>query len=240
MSICLLKNENILKILDYLQQKYNFNPKYISLDFDRGPYTAFRYKYPNSKIVPCFFHFIQRLIIHLPELKSKENPFYMEAKDLLANIKLLCFINTDQIEEFYTNIKKKYKKNFKNFLRYFDDTYMYRGLFSDKCWNYYNITSYSNNNELFFFTNNICESKNRALNNRVIGFCKSYFSFSHAILDLIHFFDNKNKYEERYVSITRSLDYYVKKSKNIKLITNEDLTTIKEEYDKFRSKNKLP
>ena len=57
---------------------------------------------------------------------------------------------------------------------------------------------------------------------------------------LIKFFDNKRTYEERYLSITRSLDYYVKKSKDIKLITNADLITIKEEYLKFRIKNKLP
>ena len=106
---------------------------------------------------------------------------------------------------------------------------------------YYIITSNSNNNELFFLPR-ISESINRTLNNREIGLYKSYFIFSNEILELIKLPDNKNIYEERNLSIIRSLDYYIKKNKGIKvinLIINEDLITIKEEYLKFRIKNNL-
>ena len=61
--IAIIKNKNketILALLDCLYNKYTFNPKLISLDFNRGPYIAFKHKYPNCGISPCFFHMIQR------------------------------------------------------------------------------------------------------------------------------------------------------------------------------------
>ena len=65
--------ETIIKIFDYLNLKYNFQPNIMSMEFDRGPYKAVIHKYPNRKIFPCFFHLIQRYALHLPELKYKKN-----------------------------------------------------------------------------------------------------------------------------------------------------------------------
>lgn len=59
---------------------------------------------------------MQRIYIYLPELKNKSNPNYIIAKDLIANIKLLCFINNDEIDNFFCKIKKNIKKNLINFL----------------------------------------------------------------------------------------------------------------------------
>ena len=67
-TISLIKNENketVTALLDYLHLKYNFQPKKITLDFGRDPISAFKNKYPNCTIVPCFFHFLQRIIKHL-------------------------------------------------------------------------------------------------------------------------------------------------------------------------------
>ena len=59
---------------------------------------------------------MQRIYIYLPELKNKSNPNYIMAKDLIANIKLLCFINNDEIDNFFCKIKKNMKNNLINFL----------------------------------------------------------------------------------------------------------------------------
>ena len=211
--ISIIKNENketILTILDYLSLKYNFNPNIITLDFGRGPYVAFKTKFPNCRIFPCFFHFIQRILLHLKEINSTNKTLKKKAKDLLANIKLLCFINNNEIDSFYDKIYRKYNKTFPKFFKYFNNTYLDKGLFSDRNWNYYNISSLFNNNDLYFFTNNICESNNRTLNLKYIGVCKSYYGFRNAILELINIFKEKKPYEEKYCSITHALDYYGK------------------------------
>lgn len=46
-------------------------------------------------------------------------------------MKLLCFINNENIDDFYLMIKKQYKKNFPKFFIYFENTYLFSRLFSD-------------------------------------------------------------------------------------------------------------
>ena len=59
-------------------------------------------------MVSCFFHFIQRLKLYLPELKSKIKPIKNNAKYLLLNIKLLSFKDIPKVDEFFNKIKNKY------------------------------------------------------------------------------------------------------------------------------------
>ena len=103
-----------------------------------------------------------------------------------------------EIDSFYDKIYRKYNKYFPKFFKYFINTYLDKGLFSDRNWNnYYNISSSFNNNDLYFCTNNICESNNRTLNLKYIGVCKSYYWFGNAILELINEFKEKKPYEEK-------------------------------------------
>ena len=44
---------------------------------------------------------MQRVIFHLPELKSKDIILKREARDLLSNIRLICFINNETLDIFY-------------------------------------------------------------------------------------------------------------------------------------------
>ena len=62
----------------------------------------------------------------------------------------------------------------------------------------------------------MCESNNRTLNMKAIGLCKTFYNFKKAILDLLDYFENKKEYKEKYVSITRALDYYSKNTKSYK------------------------
>ena len=75
LCLALIQNEiseTIEVILNYLLQTYNFLPDNITLDFGRGVYKAFKKVYPNILFVPCFFHYIQKIVSRLPDLKSKD------------------------------------------------------------------------------------------------------------------------------------------------------------------------
>ena len=52
-------------------------------------------------MVPCFFHFTQRLKFHLPKLKSKKKYIKNNAKNILLNMKLLSFIDITKVDEFF-------------------------------------------------------------------------------------------------------------------------------------------
>ena len=95
--------------------------------------------------------------------KKNDENIKILAKDLVANIKLLCFVYTVEKDNFYNKIKKKYIDNFKKIFKYFENAYLYKGIFSDRSSNYYNYSINFDNNYRFFFTNNLCESINRTL-----------------------------------------------------------------------------
>ena len=43
----------------------------MTVDFCKSVYKTIKSNYKNIKMVPCFFHLIQRIILHLPQLKDK-------------------------------------------------------------------------------------------------------------------------------------------------------------------------
>ena len=54
-------------------------------------------------------------------------------------MKLLIFIDTDKINDFFGKIKDKYYNYHKKFLDYFEKQYFKNKPFSDKQWNYSNF-----------------------------------------------------------------------------------------------------
>ena len=107
-NLSLICNENIetfMIILEHLKNRYNFNPKRISLDFSKAQYIAFKRIFKNINILPCFYHFCQSITRKLTELKSDNEVLKEKAKDLFSNIKLLCFIDINIVENFFKEIK---------------------------------------------------------------------------------------------------------------------------------------
>ena len=73
-NISLIKNENIETfkcIINHLKETYNFNPKIMTVDFCKAAYITFKNTYKDIIMVPCFFHLLQRLILHLPQYKDQ-------------------------------------------------------------------------------------------------------------------------------------------------------------------------
>ena len=133
-----------------------------------------------------------------------------KAKILFSNFKLLSFIPYAKIDSFYKLIKNKYNKSYPEFFIYFEKYYLSSKKFSKEIWNYSNIIFNNLNNNIIFFTNNICESFNRTLNKKYIGYCKTMYNFKKNILDIIDIYTMHCEYKEKNISLTRALAYYVK------------------------------
>ena len=114
-----------------------------------------------------------------------------------SNIKLLSFISYAKIDFFYKLIKNKYNKSYFNFFIYFEKYYLSFKKFSKEIWNYNNIIFNNLNNNIIFFTNNICESFNRTLNKKYIGYCKTMYNFKKSILDIIDIYTIHCEYKKK-------------------------------------------
>ena len=106
-NLSMIFNENtetFYTLFDYLKNKYNFKTKYITIDFSVAEYYGFKKVFKDIIIIPCFFHFCQNIVSNLPDLKNKNNTIKNYAKDLLTNLKLLCFIERKKVKNFYEEI----------------------------------------------------------------------------------------------------------------------------------------
>ena len=110
--------------MKYLSNKYNWKPTRISIDYSKSERNAILELFPDIEILPCFFHFMENIVKHLKELRSKNKTIKKLAKDFLSNIKLLCFIPLNKFDSLYELIKTKYRTKFPNFFKYFDKNYI--------------------------------------------------------------------------------------------------------------------
>ena len=125
-NISIIANENketFITLLTHLKTKYNFIPKKFTIDYTKAHLISIKFIYPLCTIIPCFFHFMQNNAKRLPEIRHKNKTIKELAKDLLANIRLLCFIPLNKINSFYNEIKDKFRVKFPKYFIYFDKTY---------------------------------------------------------------------------------------------------------------------
>ena len=91
-----------------------------------------------------------------------------------------------------------------------------------------------------FYTSNICESYNRTLNLRFVAAYKRILNFERLIKEIVEKYENRNIYQEWYISLTRALQFYVNnKTDNIELIDNSDLKEIKNKYLNYLNGNHI-
>ena len=115
----------------------------------------------------CFFHFANAIKNKLKKLQINKNLKEIDILTVEINVKLICFIDIQKVEEykkFLIEHIKKYKK-FKTFIDYLNDNWFNRNV---KYYNYSTIIqNYYNKNELLnklYLTNNIVESIHSKLN----------------------------------------------------------------------------
>ena len=177
-------------------------------------------KFPNANIILCcYYHFINRIKKHISKNFSGNKKNYQNLyDDLLCNMRLISFININQIHNFFLKVKDKYKLNFTKFFDYFEKNYLKKKQFNNMEWNCNYIINHYNNNIIIFFTNNIVESTNRTINVHYGGNVKSFLSFKNFIKELLDIFNKKKAYQENKLSVTRALAFYTNKIKDVNLI----------------------
>ena len=242
-SIVLIKNENIetfTSIFNYLKTNYNFAPISINVDCSIAEIISIKKNFPNTKIILCYYHILKRIIKHIPEIKCKDKLKKKKAMNLLANIKILLYLNKNKVKDFFNMIQKYYEKEFPSFIKYFYYNFFKKYPLNDLCWVYdLNFIFENNNLDNFFLTNNICESTNRLLNMNYKGVCKSIKNFEDAIISLIDIYENKNKYVEGKFNITRAIALYIRTENVNKLIDNDTMETIAKNYYKYLKDNNI-
>ena len=103
---------------------YFFNPKLITVDFGRAGIKTIGNVFPNTRIYPCYFHLVRKMVLHIKNLNSNNNIMKCNAKNLIFNMKLLLFIDNETIDNFFGLIKEKYYNTNKKFFDYFQKYYM--------------------------------------------------------------------------------------------------------------------
>ena len=161
---------------------------------------------------------MNNIIKLIPELRNKNKKIKNLAKDLLSNIKLLCFVNKNNIIPFFQKMKDKYEDDFQNFFKKFEKIYIKSNPYNELYWNYNSAIINNSNNDIMFFTNNFCERYNRTLNLKFISGCKSIYNFERSLKEFITLYNNMPLYQEGNISITRSLQYYAQNNNIIDLI----------------------
>ena len=110
------KYETITSIVDYLKNKYNFNPKNMMSDFRMSQIKAIQKCFPHCNIHGCFFHFSQSIWRNFKKYGLGGKGTYSRNHELLLNLQTLCFIEKEKIDKIYRQIKKNINLiNIKNF-----------------------------------------------------------------------------------------------------------------------------
>ena len=147
-------------------------------------------------------------------------------------MKLLLFIDSDKIEDFFEIIKNKYYEGFKRFIDYFEKTYMHNNPFNDRQWNYSNFLKNEEDTKKYFYTNNVCESLNRTINSFFKYSRKTFYNFESCIKKIIELYDDHNDYIEKNISITRVFAWYCRNYNINDLKKYDDIDEIISTYKK--------
>ena len=179
--LALIYNENretLEEIFNFLKRNYSFNPAVFTVDFGKAGYLAISHAFPSNRIFPCYFHLIRRLVLHIKNLRAKNKLVKRNAKKFLFNMKILLFIDSEKIDNFFNKIKIRFNSHYKKFLEYFEKQYFLSKPFNDKHWNYSNFLKIDEDTQQYFFTNNVCESLNRTINSFNNFSIKNFYNFS--------------------------------------------------------------
>ena len=84
----------------------------MTVDCQKSHIISIHKIYPNFYIIICYFYIIRRLVINLPQIRSKNKESKELAKNFLVNMKLLLFLPQRDIFQFFDLIKNRYYEIF--------------------------------------------------------------------------------------------------------------------------------
>lgn len=240
--------ENFETIFNYLKVKYEFMPKYVNTDYQKGQLKAIAKIFPKSSIILCWFHALENIKLKIPFLNSKNTIEKKVSKDILSNIKLMFFIREKYIENFFEAIKEKYNSHsYKEFYNYLNK-YIFKKINGKNfLWNYNKlINDKIINANQYFITNNFIERTNKTLNENLFYKKSSYSNFRNTISNTDYYFETRNSYYFSSPNLSKSIIYYItkcnyleKNKKEVKLIDYKNLTDIYSTYVEVVKKSGL-
>ena len=164
---------SFLKIFEYLNNIYNFNPTIIHSDYEIGIELALKKAqfFKNDIIhLKCFFHFSKAIREKLKKFSNEKKYLSKNNYVILKNIELICFISEDRCEGFKKFIiDKLIKSNVnKSFIEYLQNFWFKKNI---RDYNYsYFIEKFKENDAALnklYLTNNILESLHSKINNNL-------------------------------------------------------------------------
>ena len=210
-------SNSFLKIFEYLNNIYNFNPTILHSDYEKGIEHAIKKaKFFKNDIIhlKCFFHFSKAIREKLKKL-SKENRFLSKNNYIiLKNIELLCSINIERIEGYKKFIIDKLIKinANKSFIEYLQN-YWFKKNIRDYNYSYF-IEKFKKNDSALkklYLTNNILESLHSKISNNLSGSIPSKYNFIKCMkIILINDIIKHDNYK-RYDFITKSIILLIEK-----------------------------
>jgi len=111
-----------------LKNDFVFSPKIYTCDFNKAQAKAVKDNFPEIYLVKCFFHFVQCIWKNFKKLGLTKSDNIKETTELTYNIKMLCFIDPENIYTLYKKILKKYNApKFNDFFNYFNRNWKPKG-----------------------------------------------------------------------------------------------------------------
>ena len=132
------KYEGYKFALSWVKKWFNINPHFITVDFETAEITAVKELFPDSELVPWFFHFVKWLWMNAQLCGLRKKIIVGETKQLIFSLKALAFRPQNRVYSRFKRIKALYEFRhpwFRSFLEYFESTWM-DGKFQIKDWNY--------------------------------------------------------------------------------------------------------
>lgn len=128
--ICLKYNDynSLIKIFSLLNALYSFSPISVNCDFDKAQIKAIKNcNLFNKKpyVIPCLFHYAQSIMRKLKAVKLFKKKVNKRSLEWLYNLEILCFLNSDKIENQFNLLKEKtIGENEKEFIKYYENIWI--------------------------------------------------------------------------------------------------------------------
>lgn len=166
--------------------EFQWMPKFITCDFEKGLLKALKYEFPDSKISGCYFHLKQAIFKKLKKINISHENFNI----ILTKIELLTLIDCQDINLGIQFIKESTVPEFEltNFWNYFEHTWIKK--FDSSIWNISNIKS---NEDFKNRTNNPIERYNRRMNENFMNAHPNLCSFAETIKKEFQYFEERCK-----------------------------------------------
>ena len=142
----------------------DWQPKFITTDFELGLIKAVKKTFPLGTNKGCMFHFIQALWKRASKEGLRQKKHVKTTAQVITSLVILGFISTERVKKGFDAIKTymnstNLMKTYESFLKYFESTWI-NGQFGVEMWNYHNETNRYDNIKL---TNNCVESMHAQL-----------------------------------------------------------------------------